>query len=515
LQPLLSPPEWNEVLSRLSALNPRKTPAIMVCGPKSSGKSTFTKMLSNRLLSTATEGMTTNFHNQSGVALLDLDPGQPEFSIPGQLSLIHIQEPNFGPPYSHPIPGIKSRLVRAHTIGAVSPSIDPSLYMACALDLFAHYRNLLSLVPNCPLVINTPGWILGTGLEILVDLIAKVRPTEVLYMSQNGPPEVIERLKDAAKTIPLRTLPSQASEFTSRTAAHLRTMQFMSYFHLDNAGKSDLAWSGVPLTSMPPWVIRYSGEGAGILGIMCYGEQPLANLLADSINGSLVAVVVIDDMAAIPGWETEARESADYDEESESVGDQPYDVAIDAEIRAFDTNSLRTQNLQRPLIVRTPFEHLPYFNPANAISLDPRYSYCVGLALVRGIDAAHRRLQVLTSIPLSVIEEVNNAGKAIVLVSGKFDTPGWAYTEEFVQSSVMEKTSKKEENGDMGIDEEDAEDSDGGEEVKDMPGIRRSLGEGFQNAPWIEMLEGSEGRGVGSRVWRVRRDLGKTGDDGE
>jgi len=28
--------------------------------------------------------------------------------------------------------------------------------------------------------------------------------------------------------------------------------------------------------------------------------------------------------------------------------------------------------------------------------------------------------------------------------------------------------------------------------------------------PWVETLEGSQGRGIGARVWRVRRDLGRS-----
>ena len=43
----------------------------------------------------------------------------------------------------------------------------------------------------------------------------------------------------------------------------------------------------------------------------------------------------------------------------------------------------------------------------------------------------------------------------------------------------------------------------------------RILSDGFQNAPWVEKLEGSRGRGVGARVWRVRRDLGRNGDGGD
>lgn len=437
---------------------------------------------------------------------MDLDPGQPEYSVPGQLSLIHIQEPNFGPPFSHPMPESMSRVVRAHTIAAITPSMDPALYMACVVDLFAQYRNLLSTISNCPLIINTAGWVLGTGLEILVDLITKIGPTEVIYMSLDGPTEVVESLRNAAKTTPFLTMPSQSTEYVTKTAAHLRTMQTMSYMHLDPTTKNGLAWNGHALTSIPPWEIRYSKGNKGLLGIMCYGEQPPPNLLLDSINGSLVAVVVIDDEAAVPGWRIEEQDGMDENENFESK--QPYPVDTrDVELRTFDDESLQPQSLEKPVIVWTPKEELPYFNPANAISLDPKHSHCIGLALIRGIDMTRQRLQVITPISPSVIEEINKEGW-IVLVSGKFDTPGWAYTEELNQKQLLEKAVREQKNEELESDEENEEagssDDDGQE--------GRALGEGFQNAPWVERIEGSEGRAVGARVWRVRRDLGKSGD---
>jgi polynucleotide 5'-hydroxyl-kinase GRC3/NOL9 len=439
----------------------------------------------------------------SGVAILDVDPGQPEYSVPGQLSLVHVQEPNFSPPFSHPIPDGNGRILRAHSIAAITPSMDPSLYMACALDLFAHYRNLLSAMPKCSLIINTPGWVLGTGLEILIDLIAQIRPTEVIYMSQEGPLEVVESLRDAAKPTLVLTLPSQVSNYVTKTAAHLRTMQTMSYFHIKLADGEKLAWSTQPLSSMPPWEIRYSGENAGILGIMCYGEQPPPSLLLESINGSLLAVVVLDDMAAIPGWEREERDNIEKD----TYNDQPYPMDMgDTELRVLDDGSLHPQHLEIPLIVRTPNEDLPYFNPANAISLDPKHSHCIGLALVRGIDISRRRLQIITPISPDVIGGLNETGKSIVLVSGKFDTPGWAYTEALMQKQSLEKTALKLREDDMDVEEGNESDEDSTEQE------RRSLGEGFQNAPWVERQEGSQGRAVGSRVWRVRRDLGRSGD---
>jgi polynucleotide 5'-hydroxyl-kinase GRC3/NOL9 len=507
LQPLISPPEWNEILANCSTTSGQSPRVIMVCGPKSSGKSTFVKFLVNRLLSTLTNTSRPKTRTKKlDIALLDIDPGQPEYSPPGQLSLIHVSEPNFGPPFTHPIPNAQSEVIRSHSIATISPSLDPSLYMACVLDLFAHYRNLLSTEPHWPLVINTPGWVLGTGLEILVEIITQLRPSEIIYMSQDGPSDVVDSLRDAAKSTPVLTLPSQGSEYTTRTAAHLRTMQSMSYFHLNSTRKSGLGWNGLPLTAIPPWEISYSGETPGLLGVICYGEQPLANLLADTINGSVVAIVVIDDVAAIPGWTSDGSNM-----ESPT---QPFDKADDTENRPFDRNSLQPQYLENPLIISTPDEGIPYFNPSNAISLDPRYSHSIGFALVRGIDVARRRLQVLTPIPPDVIEDVNQVGKSIVLISGKLDTPGWAYIEDLNRKTALDKAARKPDGRDLDVDDEGSSEFEAeASKSVDEAGNRR-LSDGFQTALWVDRLEGSQGRGIGSRVWRVRRDLGKAGDGG-
>jgi polynucleotide 5'-hydroxyl-kinase GRC3/NOL9 len=467
----------------------------MLCGPKSSGKSTFTKLLSNKLLLSSRKARST------GVAILDLDPGQPEYSLPGQLSLIHLREPNFGPPFSHPQTTERSNTVRSHAIAAVSPAMDPNLYTACVLDLFAHYRILISQFPKCPLIINTPGWVLGTGLEILIELINRISPSQIIYMSEDGPQEVVDSLKEAAGSTPLYTLPSQASEYMTRTAAHLRTMQYMSYFHMNTSVKKGLPWNNTPLTSRPPWEIHYSGENAGLLGVVCYGEQPSANLLAETINGTLVSVVVIEDMCAIPGWKSKDEDIPKVQRKGKAVDESFVPFEEGNGIGVFDVDELHPLSPTEPLIIRTPNEKLPYFNPENAISLDPRFSQAIGLALIRGIDGLRRKLQVLTSIDPGVIQQINEQGKKIVLISGKLDTPGWAYTEELVHR----QTASKQRRGEKGSNNEEDDSKESADESSDVY-------DSFANTPWVETLEGSQGRGVGSRVWRVRRDLGKNAD---
>jgi len=497
----MSPPEWNEILSMSASERSKHGSAsvTMICGPKSSGKSMFSRLLTNRLLTTQ--------ETDSPIAFLDLDPGQPEFSPPGQLSLHLLSKLNFGPPFSHPdgsVSGVK--LIRAHSIAAISPSSDPDFYSTCAKDLFSYYVSVL-LPMNCPLVINTLGWILGTGLELLIDLIRIARPTQVIYMSQHGPREVVESLQDAIKSSPVLTLPSQPTEYLPRTSAHLRTMQYMSYFHQGSMNSEDRGWNSDPVTSLAPLEVKYTGKAAGILGVMFLGEQPSIKMVRDTIDGSIVALVVIEDMAAI--LSSKGREELKRDIEDQSGEDTFMDMDNNNEVVV--KPRFTEQSYRRPenhLILLTP-EGIPYLNPATAMSLDPTYSHSIGLALVRGIDVRRQRLQLLTPISHNTINDIRDSGKAIILVSGKLDAPGWAYLEALYKKDAdMKEDSKRRESEEGTQESRDEEGDDAGTDDQ------QDHGDGFEKAPWIEILHGDKGRDVGARVWRVRRDLGKTGTSG-
>lgn len=489
-------------MSAFERIKRSSPPIIMICGPKSSGKSTFSRLLINRLLTTSATQ-----EADSPIAFLDLDPGQPEFSPPGQLSLHLLSKPNFGPPFSHPDGSASgTKLIRAHSIVAVSPSSDPDFYSTCATDLFSHYVNVL-LPVHCPLVINTPGWILGTGLELLINLIRIARPTQVIYMSQDGPREAVESLQGAVESSPVLTLPSQPTEYLPRTTAHLRTMQYMSYFHQDTMASGYRVWNSDPVTSLVPLEVKYNGKAAGILGVMCLGEQPSIKMVRDTIDGSMVALVVIEDMAAILSSKGN-REMERYIK-NQSGEDTSMDINNNRE-NVVKPN-FTEQPYRRPeihLILHTP-EGIPYLNPANAVSLDPTYSHTIGLALVRGVDVRRQRLQLLTPISLNAIKDINASGREIILVSGKLDTPGWAYLEALYKKDADMKEDSEHRETDEGTQESGDEEGDGA--VTDG---QRDHRDGFENAPWIEVLLGDKGRDVGAKVWRVRRDLGKTIEGG-
>ncbi|KAJ3474293.1 hypothetical protein NLG97_g9909 [Lecanicillium saksenae] len=298
IQELNSPPEWNKAISDIAgSIKPdqRAQISVLVCGPKGAGKSTFSKLLTNRLL-TATDRAT---QTSPGVAVIDLDPGQPEYAPAGTVSLVHVTKPNLGAPFCHP--GLHEdghAVLRSHALASVSPAMSPSLYIQCAIDLYETYRRTLR---NCPLVINTPGWILGTGLDLLVELASKMIPSHVVYMSDEGPADVVDALRSATRN-DLLTLPSQPSEYTSRTGSQFRAMQAMSYFHLADAPATGspgvLGWNPKPLSAVQPWQVRYDLKKKGIRGILSYDFQSPPELFRAAIDGMVVAVVEIEEREA-------------------------------------------------------------------------------------------------------------------------------------------------------------------------------------------------------------------------
>jgi polynucleotide 5'-hydroxyl-kinase GRC3/NOL9 len=491
LQDLVLPPEWNKTMAEIMAPSAGKPPAVFICGPKGSGKSTFGRLLGNKLLTVHPQSKAWS----AGVAVLDMDPGQPEFAPAGLVSLVHCQTPTLSPPFAHALAdGSTTTICRSHALGSLTPASDPQLFAEACLDLFAHYTRTLS---QCPLIVNTPGWIQGTGLDLLVDLIAGINPSHVVYMSEEGPAESVDGLSGAARGRFI-TLPSQQSECSPRTAAQLRAMQTMAYFHGRIDGSLH-AWSSMPVTAKVPWEVRYGGGSPGIAAVLGYEYQPPVKLLAAAINGAVLSLVEIEDVKAL-------RDLAHKDSDSMSVDND-----------SVPTSKTAAVNIPATTISRSP-EGIPFIANPNSTSLDPAHSQALGLVLIRGIDPGRQSFQLLTPVPIKRIEQARIAGHSLVLVLGKLDTPSWAYTEDMYGQAFDGR--RNEPAGGPGGDGEDDDDDDSDQDEEKDENETES-GDEVWNAmrspltgadvPWVETVEGHEKRPVGSKTWRVRRDLGRGG----
>ncbi|KAI0160142.1 hypothetical protein GGR57DRAFT_408259 [Xylariaceae sp. FL1272] len=496
LQDLRSPAEWNKELATLLSTKKSKPLSAMITGPKSSGKSTFGKILTNRLL-TSPSISPQRHSGVDGVAILDLDPGQPEYCVAGQIALVLVTKPIFSPSFCRPETIPETRVVRSHSLANVSPASNPDLYLEMAVDLMTYYRNTLA---TYPLVINTPGWIQGTGLDLLVSFIELLRPAEVIYMSKTGPAEVVTSLEEACSIARFTTLPSQAGQSSIRSAAHLRSMQMMSYFHdrskHPQAGaESGSAWSPVPISSSAPWQVNYLGPNPGVLGIMCYDSHLQSGYVADAISGTILAAVEVESGKA---FRNVLNGTLDGDSPSTGEADRSSGMDIDG-MQSTQTNLHPLHLVRERLVTHTP-EGLPFIDTSHGLTLDPRFSRSIGLVLLRAIDTRTGCLHLSMPITMEQFKDVEERGGQIVLVGGKFDSPTWAYTEYLYNRSAGDE---EDESDSIKRNDTSADDSENGNET--FNGTQDSV-------PYIEVHSAHQKRGAGSKAWRVRRDLGRLGN---
>lgn len=163
--------EWRELMENMQLyLECGNAPRVVLCGGKGVGKSTLFRYVVNRLLS----------KKGTVVQCLDTDPGQSEFSVPSCLSLTQVSEPLLGPAYTHHA-NPSSANVKQIMVGVVSPQFGLQRYIKAVKDLFELSRKH----PDRPLVVNTMGWTVGTGLDLMLDLIRIVSPSHVIQIQRN------------------------------------------------------------------------------------------------------------------------------------------------------------------------------------------------------------------------------------------------------------------------------------------------------------------------------------------
>jgi polynucleotide 5'-hydroxyl-kinase GRC3/NOL9 len=270
---------WFDIAYKLLATS--ETPRILVVGPKSSGKSSFCRFLSNFLIS------------KLGTAhYLELDPGQPQYCPPGTISL-HKPDYNFGPAFSH---AQFDCCIKAHSLGYTSPKDQPLLYISYAHDLFNKFQSTQKKNKQTALIINTPGWTRGLGADLLANFANYMSPTLILGL---GPDDSLMEARDALGEESVITvesvLTSGESHPTRYSAADLRTLQILSYLHSQDKFARHL-------TEMPPYVVPYDGSaGIAIQGIAILASEGVVQEdVVLAINGTLVAIVCVAEEAAIP-----------------------------------------------------------------------------------------------------------------------------------------------------------------------------------------------------------------------
>ncbi|WVZ81353.1 hypothetical protein U9M48_028740, partial [Paspalum notatum var. saurae] len=150
-------------------------PVVAVCGPGNSGKSAFSRLLLNTLIA-----------RYKKVGYLDIDVGQPEFTPPGFVSL-HVFEEEAKDLTIVYLRNPK----RCFFFGDICAKRNPKFLLTYIFSLYDYFIKELYCfgeVDNprnsaIPLVINTSGWVKGTGLHVLTEMLKYISPTHVIRVS--------------------------------------------------------------------------------------------------------------------------------------------------------------------------------------------------------------------------------------------------------------------------------------------------------------------------------------------
>ncbi|KAG8529062.1 uncharacterized protein KY384_005697 [Bacidia gigantensis] len=485
----LPQPSLSIVRHMIDAKVQAKPLEILVCGPKASGKSTMSRWLLNALLSASQTHRLDNSRN-SMLYFLDLDPGQPEFSPPGEISLLKVHSHNLGVPFTHPTPPPRmAQSLRSHYVGSMTPRDDPRHFQRCTSNLLQTYRGLSESEPGATLLINSAGWIQGRGYDLLMELLSDLRATDIIYTSTTGPDDVIEGLVKAcdANGTQLHQVASQPFPDEANTASDLRAMQSLSYFHLAESEAGNLRWNSQLLMEMPPMLAPYSGPKQCIFAAMILGEYFNPDFLVSILDGSTVGLVLIENDLAIDSL----RSHPTYGE-SGSLND-----GINSEESLARKGGIQSQ--MHSAIRRSPDE-IPYLQPEqNTAPLLPECSRSLGQALIRSIDLRNKVFHLYTPVSASELQRLHFENRKIILARGRLDIPAWAYKEEL----EYEKSLHGKGHPPLGFGKGPSKDKTS--EESEINGLMAEMQNVTRKQPWVSVVE--RGRSKDPKARRVRRDI--------
>ncbi|CCF60634.1 hypothetical protein KAFR_0L00270 [Kazachstania africana CBS 2517] len=293
--PLITTNQWTSMVEKMKMSHKDSTfdIRIIVIGGKNSGKSTFLRLLCENLIHNDED----SFSSQEELLYLDLDPGQPEYSLPDCLSLNEIKQQNpnktfalgqhFGQESNN------FRALKQYYYGSNSPQDNPTTYLDMADQLINYFEEQCFVGTS---LLNLPGWVKGFGINIINHVIQKYKPTHIITLESksnslinefNIPNIFSNPLQDDYEPIILslsafKTFNDSQARFH---APQIRTYKTLLNFHLMSNHNYDFD----PLLFKSP--VQISFGSFGIQGIQ-YMETDFQKLHEDDIKGSLEGTIV-------------------------------------------------------------------------------------------------------------------------------------------------------------------------------------------------------------------------------
>jgi polynucleotide 5'-hydroxyl-kinase GRC3/NOL9 len=386
---------------------------VLVCGSGGTGKSTFCRASTNRLL--ADQAFLRHISgSKGGVLLLDLDLTQPELTPPGLIYLAHVKSALLGSPDSHyAMPGSsQNHILRMHYLGGIDVDSVSSAGMNAIKDLLQYCDTIRKDYPGCPVLINSSSWLLDMESTKLSNLLLTMRLSDIVYFDSSGSLKHRELLaRCMGDKCNLWGLASKV--YRSAPASTIRWSYMQSYFHLVSSKPDEPTWDRLALLSSNWKELTYSGPNSVVWVFVTLGEQLALGNIAQALEDSIVAIVAVEMEESCEGQADHLRDEFPWQVSGHLAPSAP--------------EMLDGQPANPAYIVRTGGENLPYFYDVDlqANILRPQRSECLGLAYINAIDPVREIIEIVTPIPQQIMSAQRDKGLKLAIVMGKQDRQ-WA-----------------------------------------------------------------------------------------
>lgn len=274
--------DWDGMTERMASFRDSASASdlrVLVCGGSGSGKSMAVRCLLNHLLS----------HHKE-VVLIDTDVGQPEMNLPGLVAAHSVKRMRGGAPAcwnrESPIAG--------GFFGDISPRENPKLYAACVRRVVAAGCSY-GADYDCPMVINSDGWVSGVGADLLRLVSQCAVPSHVVSMTFGGPADaggrdtsaeiVRELMREVQIDRGFRLVSPLARRTSLYSGASLRDLHIATYF----SGELERG--------------RVRAVALADVEVAAVGEQIEKRLLLASLNASVVALAAAGGRKDVGEWD--------------------------------------------------------------------------------------------------------------------------------------------------------------------------------------------------------------------
>ncbi|CDK28522.1 unnamed protein product [Kuraishia capsulata CBS 1993] len=374
------PKTWKTIRSELTegVCEDRNPTRVFVLGTKNSGKSTFVRFLLNSITS-----------NEQNVVILDLDPGQPEYSPSETISLTEQTVPIFGLNLKQFSQTLKTD--ECHYIGFSSPQRDPDTYLEAVSKLCLTYESRYAS-RNLPLLVNIPGWVKGFGVKLLERLSQLINPTHTVYLHSSS--SELDRELDDVSFGKMMKAPGIFAP-AGYSASQRRHFNTLAYLHTLGGCKFNMS----PLITSPPYSISYSTSLAG----------------AGLYDQKLGAIGVLD---------------------GAGLNHEDLQLCIEATVVGLYSVSLEEFASLIPTMVQTHASFPNYLNDTSQLYTNAHTLKFLGLGLVHSMDTDRKLLNIYTPVAAKTLSSPETK---IVIIRGRSEVP----VQEIAPRDVVLKYNKK------------------------------------------------------------------------